>query len=88
MYPLDEVDVPLHKTLPKGAPAIAFHDTSDSLSPWVPLPDAKIRETRRAYRAAISFMDHNVGVVLEALQASRQAPQTAVLYHADHGYVS
>ena len=47
-YPLDEVPLPLHKTFPVGAPSIAWHETMDSPSPWIPLPDWKLRETRRA----------------------------------------
>ena len=47
-YPLDEVPLPLNKTFPVGAPSIAWHETMDSPSPWIPLPDWKLRETRRA----------------------------------------
>lgn len=84
-YPLEEVPLPLHKTLGKGTPSIAWHETMDSPSPWIPLPDWKLRETRRAYKAAISFMDHHIGTLRQSLANAGHAEDTAILYHADHG---
>ncbi|MEM1152335.1 MAG: sulfatase-like hydrolase/transferase [Pseudomonadota bacterium] len=39
----------------------------------------------RAYYGLCSFMDHQVGRVLDALQASGQAEETLVIYLSDHG---
>eukprot|EP00664_Eupelagonemidae_sp_cell27_P010406 gene10406-8738_t len=86
LYPLEDVDMPVHKTFPTDAPSIAFHDTGDSPSPWIPLPDWKIRETRRAYKAAISFMDSQVGALMGTLGDLGFAGNTVVLFHADHGW--
>ena len=45
--------------------------------------DWKLRETRRAYKAAISFMDHHIGTLRQSLAAVGHAEDTAILYHAD-----
>ena len=63
-------DVPLaaHKTAPIHMPDVAWHDSDDSPSPWQPLPDDVAHQARRSYRAAISFMDSNVGNVTQYLK--------------------
>ena len=43
------------------------------------------RELRRAYYAAISFMDHQVGRVLSAIEDAGQADNTVVMFIGDHG---
>ena len=40
----------------------------------------------RAYLASISFADHIVGLVLDALEASGRADNTLVILFSDHGY--
>ena len=44
-----------------------------------------IREARLSYFGYVSFMDHNVGRVLAALEDSGQADNTLVIYVSDHG---
>jgi arylsulfatase A-like enzyme len=39
-----------------------------------------------SYYASTEWLDHNVGRVLEALEASGQADETIVVYVGDHGY--
>jgi len=39
-----------------------------------------------AYHTCTAFMDRNVGIVLDALEASGQANNTLVLFTSDHGY--
>ncbi|MCC7042407.1 MAG: sulfatase [Acidobacteria bacterium] len=40
----------------------------------------------RSYLASISFADHMVGLVLDALEASDEADNTIVVLFSDHGY--
>jgi arylsulfatase A-like enzyme len=40
----------------------------------------------RAYLASVSFLDHQVGRVLEALQQSGQAERTLIVLWSDHGW--
>jgi len=43
-------------------------------------------EVRQAYAASTSYMDHQVGLVLEALEALGEADNTIVVVWSDHGF--
>jgi choline-sulfatase len=47
--------------------------------------DAKLRRALAAYFGLVSFVDHNVGRLLDALAATGLADTTRVLYSSDHG---
>ncbi len=47
--------------------------------------DAHVRRARRAYFASISYIDRQVGIVMQALEESGLADSTVVLLTADHG---
>jgi uncharacterized sulfatase len=49
-------------------------------------PEKKPGETIAAYYASISFMDAQVGVLLEALDRLKLWDRTVVVFHSDHGY--
>jgi choline-sulfatase len=49
------------------------------------ITDADIRRARRAYFASISYIDRQVGIVMQALRESGLADSTLVLMTADHG---
>jgi iduronate 2-sulfatase len=44
------------------------------------------REALQAYRASVSFVDAQVGIVLEALERLGLADDTVVVFTSDHGY--
>ena len=46
----------------------------------------KQRSLTRAYLASISFVDHCVGIVLDALDSSPHADNTVVVLWSDHGF--
>jgi len=48
-------------------------------------PPAEITESRRSYAASISFMDEQLGRLLEALKARGELENTLILYTSDHG---
>jgi len=50
-----------------------------------PITDEQIRAARRAYFGAVSYVDDQIGSVLQALAAAQLSPQTIVLVLADHG---
>ena len=50
-----------------------------------PLDDDVARTARHAYYAAVSFMDHQVGRILDELEALGLAENTLVVLHGDHG---
>jgi arylsulfatase A-like enzyme len=47
--------------------------------------DEEIRESRRSYAAAISFVDEQMGRVLDALEKRGELENTLILFTADHG---
>lgn len=44
------------------------------------------REARQAYFASITFMDQQVGRLLDALDRLKLREKTVVVFHSDHGY--
>jgi arylsulfatase A-like enzyme len=46
----------------------------------------KQRSLTHAYLASISFVDHCVGIVLDALKSSRHADNTLIVLWSDHGF--
>jgi iduronate 2-sulfatase len=44
------------------------------------------REARQAYFASITFMDQQVGKLLDALERLKLRDKTVVVFHSDHGY--
>ena len=80
---------PLDPRRPVGAPEVAFHDSREILG----LPDQRVAPTaeqmmemRHGYFANISYLDAQVGKVLDALERSGVADRTLVLFVGDHGY--
>jgi iduronate 2-sulfatase len=86
MYNLEEIEVPrvpedYHSTLP--APAIKSLTRKKDQNN---LPEATKREAIRAYYATISFLDTQVGKVLDAVEELGLLENTIVLFSSDHGY--
>ncbi len=84
MYPLDRIplaEVPADER--ERAPAPAF---GSALAEQDRMTDQQRREAIQAYYAAITFMDAQVGKVLDALERLRLAENTVVVFLSDHGY--
>ncbi len=76
---------------PRGVPAIALHDSREILRAFASRPGGRPtpEETlalRRAYYAAISYLDTQVGKVLDALDKEGLRDDTIVVFWSDHGY--
>jgi iduronate 2-sulfatase len=83
LYPLDKIA--LHKDPPNRSPeerlAIPnqFHEFES-------FTDQERREFKRAYLAGVSFMDAQLGKVLDALDRTGLWNNTIVIFVGDHGY--
>ncbi|MEX2115000.1 MAG: sulfatase [Pirellulales bacterium] len=86
MYPADRIVVP---TVPTGyldtLPQPA-RDTLTNKKDQVNLPDETARQAIQAYYASITFMDAQVGRVLDALDRLGLDKNTIVVFTSDHGY--
>lgn len=84
MYPLDKIKLPI---VPEGheksAPAPAFGSQKKE---QIGITDDVRRKAIQAYYAATTFMDAQVGRVLEALEKLKLADRTIVVFISDHGY--
>jgi arylsulfatase A-like enzyme len=56
----------------------------ERLAPWPRTPEV-VRQHLADYYAAITFLDAQVGRILDALQASGQADNTLIVFSSDHG---
>ncbi len=83
MYPLDRIAVPTYTDEDLAqVPTAAFFTRPPN---WGVNEDGR-RSTIQAYYAAISFLDANVGRVLDALDRLGLADRTIVVFASDHGY--
>jgi iduronate 2-sulfatase len=81
LYPLDRIPAPAASP-DSGAPPAAWFTTP----PHWGISEQAQRETIQAYYASISFLDANVGRVLDALDRLRLTDNTVVVFISDHGY--
>lgn len=84
LYPLDSINLPdipvVQSTVPK--PSLA------STTPWpyFGVTAEQARECKRAYYGALSFVDAQIGRVLEAMDRLKLWDNTIVVFWSDHGY--
>lgn len=74
---------------PSGAPEIAFHDGREirGVPPnQVTFTEAQATEIRHGYFANISYLDAQLGKVLDALEQTGVADRTVIVFVGDHGY--
>ena len=81
LYPLDKIPAPA-VTPDSGAPPAAWFTVPPN---WGVSPLGQ-RETIQAYYASISFLDANVGRLLDALDRLHLTDSTIVIFASDHGY--
>ncbi|MDC1402583.1 sulfatase [Flavobacteriaceae bacterium] len=89
MYPLDQIQTPPYN--PNDFDDIPPMGQRVSEVPMMPTTEELIKtnqwkEVVRAYLACITFVDAQLGKVLDALENSEYASNTIVVLWADHGY--
>lgn len=89
----DQQAIPMPDPLngPIDVPAIAMHNSREirgyaGTPTDRPFTDAEIRHFRHGYYASISFLDAQVGEILNALNVSGHAGNTIVIFTSDHGF--
>jgi uncharacterized sulfatase len=84
LYPFDEVTLPQYRPEDLAdIPKMAFH----LKEPNYGLNSEKLRRFKRAYFSAVSFMDAQLGRVVDALDRLKLADNTIVVFISDHGWM-
>lgn len=84
MYPTDQVG--LAQGPGKDEPGIPEAAYASYKKEQDKLTDDLRRQARQAYFASTSFMDAQVGQVVDALDRLGLADKTIIIFHSDHGY--
>ncbi|MFB2119980.1 sulfatase [Parapedobacter sp. 2B3] len=91
LYQTDAIPLPWPDRAPLGAPAIALH-TGVELRGYTDMPDAgplppgSIRELRHGYYAGISYIDAQIGKLLDELERLGLLQNTLIVLWSDHGF--
>jgi arylsulfatase A-like enzyme len=91
LYDPEKIPLPAIDHLPEGCPEFAGH-TNSELHAYIgvpkenPIPADFAKQLRHGYYAAISFTDHNIGRLLDALEAEGLADNTIIVLWGDHGW--
>jgi choline-sulfatase len=84
LYPQDKIEVPPN-FLPEHPFDQGDYKIRDEVLAPFPRTPADVQLHRREYYALITYTDHQVGRILDALQQSGKASNTYVIFTADHG---
>lgn len=82
MYPIEGVPAPANLPRAANVPAPAWYTNP----PFWGLDERQQRDIIRAYYASTSFLDANVGRLLDALDRLNLTERTIVVFVSDHGY--
>lgn len=91
LYGEDDIVLAARQDPPEGCPEVALFD----LNEWQrytdirhpgPVGDAKARELKRAYYAATSYVDAQVGRIIAALEELDALDDTVIVLWGDNGY--
>jgi uncharacterized sulfatase len=83
LYPLDEISLPLEDPdIRKDVPPVAFtHHPEDAQ-----MTEEQKRQAIQGFYACVSFVDAQVGVLMEALDRLKLWDRTVVVFFSDHGF--
>jgi len=84
LYPEDKIELPPNFLPEHPFDQGDFHIRDEQLAPFPRTPEA-VRLHRREYYALLSYMDHQLGRIVEALEKTGQADNTYIIVTGDHG---
>jgi iduronate 2-sulfatase len=93
LYDEDQIALPKPKNLAAGSPDYAVERYYlkqydwETKNPNTPFTDEYAKLIRHAYYATSSFVDAQVGLVMDALKKSGLEEETIVLFVSDHGFL-
>lgn len=91
LYERDEISLAKNQEWPKGVPSMAGHRSHEKRR-YTDQPKkgeflkSNQQKTRHAYYACISYIDAQIGRVLNALEKNGLVENTVVILWSDHGY--
>lgn len=91
LYDPAKIPMPDPAGPPSDVPPVAMHSSREikgyGLTPKDrEFTEQEIRHYRHGYYASISFMDAQIGEILDALEDSSQAENTIIVFTSDHGF--
>ena len=96
LYQREKFSMPENAGVPDGYPEYAAELDAGELRSYSDVPEKGVPTTDfseelnkrllHGYHACVSYMDHNVGMVLDALEKSGVSENTIVVFWGDHGW--
>lgn len=90
MYPLESITVPnlmeAKKDLEDVPPMAVLRDTKNWPYYFPDITEEQARKCKQAYYACCSFVDAQVGRLLDALDRNGLTEKTVIVFWSDHGY--
>jgi iduronate 2-sulfatase len=92
LYDPDKIELPSYREKPKGAPDLAMTNFEELRHyygvPWnnEPLQESMSRNLIHGYYSGVSFIDAQIGRVLDSLEQEGFADNTIVVLCVDHGW--
>ena len=91
MYERSQITPPVNPNPPQGVPEIALHDSREIMRGFKNHPGGKpspsdVLTLRHGYYAAISYVDAQVGKVVDELDRLGLADNTIIVFWSDHGF--
>lgn len=91
LYDFDKIDLPKNSEPPPGAPQGAVHSSGElraysTIPPRGPVSRQQARELIHGYYACVSFIDAQLGRLLESLDKHGLSENTIVVLWGDHGW--
>lgn len=85
------IPAPLPQVPPVGVPQIALHESREvkgygGMSRERAITSDEVRHLRHGYYASITFLDAQLGKILDALEAAGHSENTIIVFTSDHGF--